>query len=267
MNKKVIYAISGKANSGKDTIASIILYLSIKGFADDINFEEQYLEWYYNRNKYKSLHNNLHFADNLKKSLALLFDIDKNVFDDRYKKDNFYLKLSDYELVDKKELIEGKELINEKDIEELNNSTIIINEDLEDMYMDDYIYHLNKLNYKNIYINIRTLMQYFGTNICRNIIDENIWIKSLLKKVNRLYDDVICISDVRFKNEQEALLKLEETNNYKIVTIKTIRPDNQNNGSHESERIDFDCNYEITCEDLRTLFRTIKAIYYENSIS
>ena len=255
MNKKVIYAISGKANSGKDTIASIILYLSIKGFADDINFEEQYLEWYYNRNKYKSLHNNLHFADNLKNILALLFDVDKTIFNDRYKKDNFYLRLSDYEL------------INKQDAEESNNNTIITNEDLEDMDLMEYIYHLTKLNYKNIYINIRTLMQYFGTNICRNIIDENIWIKSLLKKINRLYDDVICISDVRFKNEQEALLKLEETNNYKVVTIKTIRNNSQNDDSHESEKINFNCNYEIMCEDLRTLFKTIKNIYYENCIS
>ena len=255
MNKKVIYAISGKANSGKDTIASMILYLSIKGFPDDITFEEQYLEWYYNRNKYQSLHNNLHFADNLKNILALLFDIDKNIFNDRYKKNNFYLRLSDYESV------------NKSDAEKSENNTIITNEDLEDMDLMEYIYHLTKLNYKNIYINIRTLMQYFGTNICRNIIDENIWIKSLLKKINRLYDDVICISDVRFKNEQEALLKLEETNNYKVVTIKTVRPGNQDNGSHESEKIDFDCGYEIMCEDLRTLFKTIKTIYYENSIS
>lgn len=255
MSKKVIYSISGKANSGKDTIASIILYLSIKGFADDINFEEQYLEWYYNRNKYKSLHNNLHFADNLKNILALLFDVDKIIFNDRYKKDNFYLRLSDYEL------------INKSDAEESNNNTIITNEDLEDMDLMEYIYHLTKLNYNNIYINLRTLMQYFGTNICRNIIDENIWIKSLLKKINRLYDNVICISDVRFKNEQEALLKLEETNNYKVVTIKTIRNNSQNDDSHESEKINFNCNYEIMCEDLRTLFRTIKTIYYENCIS
>lgn len=258
MSKKVIYAISGKANSGKDTIASIILYLSAKGFPDNITFEEQYLEWYYNRNKYKMLHNNLHFADSLKNILSLLFNIDKSVFNDRYKKDNFYLRLSDYELV------------NKQDIEKSEDNTIITNEDLIDMDLNTCTYHLSQFNFKNIYISIRALMQYFGTNICRKSIDENIWIKNLLKQINKLYDDVICVSDVRFKNEQEALLRLEDTNNYKVITIKTIRPINNfiQDNSHESERINFNCGYEIMNEDLRALFRTIKKIYYyENSIS
>lgn len=255
MKRKVIYAISGKANSGKDTVASIILYLSIKGFIDNIEFNNQYKQWFYYRDRYAALHNNLHFADNLKTALASIFCVDKVVFNNRAIKDKYCLKLNDYTLID----------IN--DIEKSEDNIILANDDLEDMTIEQYLYHFNKLGNKNIYISIRTLMQHFATKICREIIDENIWVKSLLKHIDKLNDDVVCVSNVRFKNEQEALLKLKETKGYKVVTIKIIREDNKNNDTHESEKINFNCDYEIVFEDLKQLFTIIKKIYYENRIS
>lgn len=47
----------------------------------------------------------------------------------------------------------------------------------------------------------RYILQYFGTDICRNNISENIWLNSLERK---LEGDVV-ITDVRFKNEYDFI--------------------------------------------------------------
>jgi len=53
---------------------------------------------------------------------------------------------------------------------------------------------------------IRELLQWFGTNICRDMIDNEIWIKITLDSLDP--SDLIVIPDARMYNEREAISKL-----------------------------------------------------------
>ena len=97
---------------------------------------------------------------------------------------------------------------------------------------------------QNLYIKLRALMQYFGTDICRNYIDNNIWINSTMSKVIDIaISRTLCIiPDVRFANEANAI-----RNNDKLLYggLIKINRDNQDLDKHNSERINFDVDFEI----------------------
>ena len=50
----------------------------------------------------------------------------------------------------------------------------------------------------------REFMQFFGTDIMRNIY-EPIWIKSTIKKIQREQSELAIIADVRFPNEADVI--------------------------------------------------------------
>ena len=63
-------------------------------------------------------------------------------------------------------------------------------------------HHNNK--YKNTQMTAREVLQYVGTDIFRKL-DPDIWIKSLLRKIEKDRPEVALICDVRFKNEISRL--------------------------------------------------------------
>ena len=52
----------------------------------------------------------------------------------------------------------------------------------------------------------RYILQYWGTEVCRNAFHDDIWIASLENKLRKTSDDVV-ISDCRFPNEIRAIRK------------------------------------------------------------
>jgi len=50
----------------------------------------------------------------------------------------------------------------------------------------------------------RWVLQYWGTEVCRNGFHDEIWISSLENKLRKTHDDIV-ISDVRFPNEIKAI--------------------------------------------------------------
>ena len=50
----------------------------------------------------------------------------------------------------------------------------------------------------------RDALVYIGTHVCRNLIDENIWLDIALKKIKNT-DGHIVVTDARFKNERDAI--------------------------------------------------------------
>ena len=80
----------------------------------------------------------------------------------------------------------------------------------------------------------REFMQFFATDICRDQIDKQIWIKLLLlnnKKLLSDTDNLIVIDDVRFENEVEFLKSKG------ACLIKLDRSDYfHENDNHESEK-------------------------------
>ena len=87
-------------------------------------------------------------------------------------------------------------------------------------------------------------MQYFGTDICRNHIDNNIWINSTMSKaINIAINRTLCIiPDVRFSNEANAI-----RNNSKLFYggLIKINRDNIDKDDHSSEHIYFNADFEI----------------------
>ena len=219
--KNVLIGIAGEANSGKDTVASIINYIHKVGIT-----KATYSNWLTHQQYYDILNlcKIIHFADPLKDCLSIMFGINRDYFDDRDKKDKEYYLLNERRFVDEK-TFKGHYL--EITIDVLKE------------------YNLNEILYDtktNIGIKLRTLMQYFGTDICRNQLDERVWIKATIDKAaDIIYKHGICIiPDVRYADEAESISNLSFTGG--VIRVKR---DNCNKSNHSSEIIDFDCAYEI----------------------
>jgi len=75
----------------------------------------------------------------------------------------------------------------------------------------------------------RALLQKFGTDIVRNQIDPDFWVKKVDEKISTIKNKVIVIDDVRFKNEA-AYIKEKGG-----ILIKICRPGLLNMDNHESE--------------------------------
>jgi len=93
---------------------------------------------------------------------------------------------------------------------------------------------------------VRKLLQYIGTELFRNNIDEAIWVKSLWYKIQEDRANNYIISDVRFENEQKYFK--DNAKEGEFVCIKVIRPGyNGNVGliGHASEAYDLKGDFEI----------------------
>ena len=84
---------------------------------------------------------------------------------------------------------------------------------------------------------VRDILQQFGTEGCRRIY-QDIWVWNVMQKILEHQDlgyDIVGCSDLRFRNEYDALKKID------ALTVKTIRVgyDGINESTHQSE-IDLD---------------------------
>lgn len=211
MKTDIIIGIAGTANSGKDTVASMI------NFIYKYRTAANYGKWLMEKEKIET--NIFHFADPLKECLSIMFGIDKTMFYDRKYKDEYLYVFSERRFIDYKIA---------------QNYFIIEHSDLD---QNPLSYYIDK---PKACITLRTLLQYFGTDICRENLDYDIWIKATLRKAVDWckWNRVAVIADVRFNNETEAI-----RHRHKGIVIKLTR--NINKNSHKSENINFECDYEI----------------------
>jgi hypothetical protein len=112
---------------------------------------------------------------------------------------------------------------------------------------------------------VRKLLQFIGTELFRKNIDENVWVKSLLFRVQNDLNNNYVVPDCRFPNEIEYL-----KNNFEdFLSIKTIRQGCNGQvglSNHESEAYDLITDYTInndgTLEELwikaDDIFKTAK---------
>lgn len=130
----------------------------------------------------------------------------------------------------------------------------------------------NKENfYENRTIFARYLMQLVGTNLIRSHVDENFWISHLAKVISEKFDanpnkdNVVVVSDWRFKNELELISYInqyrQERHDDNVKLVRITRPSvspNVSTSFHPSE-LDLDdfkgFNYHIkntgSLEELR----------------
>jgi len=69
--------------------------------------------------------------------------------------------------------------------------------------MPDFVMRTNQG--KQGQMTIRDLMQVFGTELCRNIWDKQIWVKAMRRRMLATSADYFIITDVRFPNEVGAI--------------------------------------------------------------
>lgn len=104
----------------------------------------------------------------------------------------------------------------------------------EKAFHEDKDNHNEFLNAKN-----RTFLQYLGTH-ARNILGKNIWVETV-----KITDGINIIPDHRFENERITLERLYPEHNLKTIRIFRQSIDSNTEISHESEKINFDCNLNI----------------------
>ena len=243
MENKFIIAFTGKANAGKDTCGSIVHYINKVGVG-----KAKYEEWkkLYDSNK---LSNNFHFATNVKRCLSIMFGVAVELFDNREYKDKKYYCIEEHRFIDKNAL----------DTRKYEEITI---EHLKEHTLKDTIYNLACFD-KRAVVTLRTLMQYFATEIGRNQIHENIWIYSTISNVRTYLEHsnkVAAITDLRFYGEAEAIQRQD------CITyiVRVNRPGEEESFNHISEKLDFDVNYTIdNTSSLMALFYKVIKMYQE----
>lgn len=220
--KKTIIGIGGKANSGKDTVASMINYILGNGVT-----KANFREWMMKRDAFDITYrrNIIHFADTLKDAVSIIFGIDRDKLDDRYYKDEAWYCVTE------------KRFVHPEDVDTVNYLTVSSHDLAANGF---YMYHHK--HPKTPLIKIRSLLQYFGTDICRNMFYDNIWVNSTITKaadIAMLYNYCI-IPDVRFTNESTAIRCNSSTGE-----VLLVNRDVEQQSSHASEMLDFDATYVI----------------------
>lgn len=222
INKRLIIGIKGRKGSGKDTVASMIHYIIAAG-TTQANFDG----WErFNKSPYDSDLDvpTRHFADKIKDDLSFIFGINRECFDDSDYKDKKYY------------CFELKAFLTEKMLKEVPRAEITL-EDLKENTLAKW-----RESYgDNCVIKLRTLMQYYGTELIRHNIGSQVWVDSLIQTAikDKNYYGYSVIADVRYPNEADAIYDVGG----KVIHV--FKTDNSKI-EHSSEDIKCDTrDYEI----------------------
>lgn len=225
--KGYIIGIAGELGSGKDTLASMINYIVSVGIAN-----AGYADYVTNRTKYDLTNADriTHFADPMKDCLSIMYNIPRPAFDDRVKKDVEWWSLKERIFVTERDAVSSKYVkINMPDLQLTSLSTVL-----------DILANMN--TNKIPLIRLRTLMQYFGTEIGRDMMGLNLWVDATMGKAAHIAETrrICLIPDMRFINEHQGV-----TGNFLYGGDIYIHRDQGNLVTHGSENIDFKCKYTV----------------------
>jgi len=112
---------------------------------------------------------------------------------------------------------------------------------------------------------VRKLLQYIGTELFRENIDDAIWVKSLWKRIKNDPNNNYVVTDLRFPNELDYFK--DRPDECEFISIKVIRPGCDGNvglAGHASEAHDLDCEYDLTNDsDIEHLEEKVRVILAE----
>ena len=136
------------------------------------------------------------------------------------------------------------------------NPIVDLDQNLRPVRYNDALAECGYNEAKVRYPEVRNVLQRLGTEVGRNLIDDNVWVDATINRIGRersLADNIV-IPDTRFKNEAHAVKLRSESKNY---IVRVNRPGVGPAGDHPSETNldDFEFNYVInndgTLDDLR----------------
>ena len=108
----------------------------------------------------------------------------------------------------------------------------------------------------------RLILQIVGTNLFRKHVDDDIWIKELIKKVNKYKEKFVIVTDARFPNEIDLPHKLVEDR--RVISIRMKR-DSVETSNHASETaLDTYEWFDYTIDnigDLKLLEESVKTVF------
>jgi len=220
--KRIIVGVKGTKGSGKDTVADMIRYIMAAGTTQASY--DNYIWFTKNRDGELDVPI-LHFADKIKDDLSLILNINRTCFDDSKYKDELYYHFRTGSFITEKNVNFGNIFLITNEI--LNNVTLA---QIRLEHKDDCV------------IKLRTLMQYYGTEVMRNHIGKEVWVNSTINKAiqYRDYYGFAVIADVRFVNEWQAVRNVGG----KIVHV--VRGRLEDKVEHSSEYItSSSSDYEI----------------------
>ena len=227
---KIIIAIAGDKGSGKDTIATMIEYIMSVGTA-----KANFREWYNRYTIAENLNNNIiHFADKLKELCAQITNLPI-----------YYFNKSDYK--DRWWWIYGTDsFIGDEDIEknntDINNKTYAKITSCNLVSLKDYLDDIRKTGGIPV-IKLRTILQFVGTEMFRNLYDEKYWINNTIKRARNIVNkkDFCIIADLRFKDELYSLRRACNNSNYNCIILsigetEEFEKRTTERGFHESDK-------------------------------
>lgn len=216
--KNLIIGIAGEKNSGKDTVASMIAYMLHVGLTNASSSE-----FLIKRKSYEitNAHKIIHYGDPLKKVCATIYNLPLEHFYSREHKDDLWYCIKEHRFLTEAEAsMPGYHKVTIKMLEISSLASIF-----------------KVVHSKNIVIKLRTLLQYVGDNLCRNNLDEDVWIDCTISNAADIAEvNKVCIvPDIRFANENNAI-----KNHIWGYTILLTRDLQKDDDYHESEDIDFE---------------------------
>lgn len=237
MKKNLIIGIAGTKGSGKDMCASMLRYIIRNGTAS------KFRDWAIrepNEHVGYPTDDVIHFADYIKDILSRLFNIERRHFDDRMYKDELWYCFNNGRFIDDHHVIKegyfGIELIH------------LTQQPLSWLIGD---------HGKKCCIKLRTLMQYFGTDVVRKYLGPDVWVYDTMREATVIVDkyDYCLIPDVRFNNEAKIL-----THNFGGYVLKINRDVKTDN--HLSEFIDLSgVDDVVTIDNNGTKMNTFYQLY------
>lgn len=233
MNKLI--AISGVKGVGKDTSGDMLRFM-----LSTPKFLHHY--WIYKRFPKLTFKGNwlkVSFAGPLKEMLSVLLRVPVESFEDRDFKENIFIDFNNLSFHKREDLKRYQILSDSKFSRKIKEGTIDVRANM---------------------LSIRQLLQYWGTDVMRRYLGDQLWCLATLK-IADIHD--LIISDLRFKVEADIVQERKGT------LIYIDRPGCEV-GNHQSEKEAFELYQSGRCDHiihntgtLKDLFNHCKEIYNE----
>lgn len=239
-------------NSGKDTIADMIEYLSSKSTESFEEFKERFSNYIEPERKEREHWKRKRFADALKDIVCILLGCTRKDLENRdFKEKELGEEWTSYQLtyIDK--------------VGEKYSKLFAAKEELG-RFIETELIHGETWGVFTNKLTSRKLLQTIGTEAGRQIIHPNIWVNATLSRYGKMaanYENWI-IPDTRFPNEAEAIKEKDG------IVIRVNRPGDIQENQHISETaldnyiFDYVIENDGTLDDLLSKVETMLKYYF-----